>query len=275
MPLWLFMVGRCIMPQSKKRENPYSVQVEIPYFEIIKQLLLVLVPTIVGILIRKFLPKVANVIRKAMRPLAIFIIIFFLTVGIFIHLEIFRVIFVYWYLIPVSGLLPWFGYLLGFLGARILRLNRRDSLTISIETGIQNSGIAIMILKYSIEKPEGEIGVILCILISLLTPLPLYLFGIVHCIKRRVCCKKCCKQKTNENEPKGGDNSEQNVPSNPSNTKSSEIDNGNEELDKDHSGLITASESPRPSIESANYPFMAEIAKLEMEDKQNEENETK
>lgn len=53
--------------------------------------------------------------------------------------------------------LPWIGYLSGYLMGLILRQNAPDCLTIAIETGIQNTGIAIFLLRFALPQPEADL----------------------------------------------------------------------------------------------------------------------
>ena len=62
-------------------------------------------------------------------------------------------------------------------------------LTISIETGIQNSGIAILVLLYSMSQPEGDIGAVMPLVVSFLTPFPLLFAYVALSIKEGRCCR--------------------------------------------------------------------------------------
>lgn len=60
--------------------------------------------------------------------------------------------------IVVGGLLlPWVGYLFGYLVAFVLRQSPADCLTIAIETGIQNTGIAIFLLRFALPQPQADL----------------------------------------------------------------------------------------------------------------------
>jgi sodium/bile acid cotransporter 3/5 len=60
--------------------------------------------------------------------------------------------------IIVAGLgLPWLGYIFGWVAAHVLKQAPSDALAISIETGIQNTGIAIFLLRFSLEQPEADL----------------------------------------------------------------------------------------------------------------------
>lgn len=53
--------------------------------------------------------------------------------------------------------LPWIGYLLGYIMGKICQQNNPDCLTIAIETGIQNTGIAIFLLRFALPQPEADL----------------------------------------------------------------------------------------------------------------------
>jgi sodium/bile acid cotransporter 3/5 len=53
--------------------------------------------------------------------------------------------------------LPWLGYFCGWLLARLFKQPPNDTLAISIETGIQNTGIAIFLLRFSLGQPEADL----------------------------------------------------------------------------------------------------------------------
>ena len=65
--------------------------------------------------------------------------------------------------------IPWLGYGSGYVLARLLRQNHPDSLAISIETGIQNTGIAIFLLRYALPQPEADLttGMVLFVYLTL------------------------------------------------------------------------------------------------------------
>jgi len=54
-------------------------------------------------------------------------------------------------------LLPWLGYLLGGGVAFLLKQEWRDIIAIGVETGVQNTGLAIFALRFSLEQPEADL----------------------------------------------------------------------------------------------------------------------
>merc|ERR1719400_1086178 len=74
MPLWVFLLGEV---------NVAGTHIsDIPYFTITKYAVLLVVPLLIGVSIRKCLPKVANLMVRFMKPFALFLIVFILVCGI-------------------------------------------------------------------------------------------------------------------------------------------------------------------------------------------------
>lgn len=46
---------------------------------------------------------------------------------------------------------------MGWLASVLLRQNYEDRLAIAIEAGIQNTGIAIFVLRYALPQPEADL----------------------------------------------------------------------------------------------------------------------
>lgn len=60
--------------------------------------------------------------------------------------------------IIVAGMgLPWLGYGFGYGIARIFRQPHVDALAISMETGVQNTGISIFLLRYALPQPQADL----------------------------------------------------------------------------------------------------------------------
>lgn len=54
-------------------------------------------------------------------------------------------------------MLPWLGYFVAWLLSVLSRQNYEDRLAIAIEAGIQNTGIAIFVLRYALDQPEADL----------------------------------------------------------------------------------------------------------------------
>ncbi|PIO69436.1 hypothetical protein TELCIR_08738 [Teladorsagia circumcincta] len=92
------------------------------------------------------MPLLAYGIAKTiMRPFIIFVLIFVVVFGAITNLYMFRMM-----TVPalLGGLLlPWCGFMFGCFVSIITRRSPPDVTAIAIETGIQNTGIAILVLK--------------------------------------------------------------------------------------------------------------------------------
>ncbi|KAL5103853.1 Solute carrier family 10 member 6 [Taenia crassiceps] len=179
MPLMLFIYGRFFLDTKA---------IHIPYPQIAGQLCYIVVPVVIGMLIKLRFPVLAKrMVRLFLRPLA-FIFIFSI--------------------IGFAAALPWIGFLLAALFAFLCRRSRAEILTISIETGIQNNGIAILVLLYSMPQPEGDIGAVMPLVVGFLTPLPLMLAYAVVAAKEGKC-SQCCQKKKKITEVIEADDEEQ------------------------------------------------------------------
>lgn len=69
-------------------------------------------------------------------------------------------------------LLPWLGYIIAWCVAKTLKQNTIDSLTIAIETGIQNTGIAIFLLR-TLPQPQADLTIVIPVAVDIMTMFPL------------------------------------------------------------------------------------------------------
>ena len=117
----------------------------IPLWEVFKTIFILLgIPLTLGILTSRFLPKVASVLKK---PLQYISIVFFLAIVVLsfvgnmdAFLKCIKYIFI---VVLIHNLLA---LLTGFGVASLLKLPRRDRRTLTVETGIQNSGLGLVLL---------------------------------------------------------------------------------------------------------------------------------
>ncbi|XP_063590329.1 ileal sodium/bile acid cotransporter-like [Penaeus indicus] len=164
LPLWVFLMGPVILGEA---------DFAIPYKDIAMLVVSLAVPCCVGMLIQRFLPRVAKVLEWLLTPMSIFIVVFIFTFGVYANIYVFS-FFDLRTLLAGFGL-PTIGYLSGFLMAKLFRLPMQDVIAISIETGVQNATVAIFILKFTLEKPAGDLTVVFPAASAVMTPLPLFL----------------------------------------------------------------------------------------------------
>ena len=115
------------------------------------------IPVILGILANKYLPRITAKIQK---PIQKFSVVFFLAMVVIMLKNNFAQFIDSIHLIFIIVLLHnALGLGTGFSFARIFKLNVRDRRAISIETGIQNSGLALTLMfNPKIFPPDFELG---------------------------------------------------------------------------------------------------------------------
>lgn len=140
-------------------------QWQIPSSNIIQVLAVLLVPTVIGISLRKLNANVGAVIELIGAVLGIFVILFLL--GSWLPRN--------WELMLETGLgvyigavgLGLIGFALGYILSRVLRQDTRRARTIALETGIQNGPLAVLIVLLSFPGPEQQQVLLIPVLYSL------------------------------------------------------------------------------------------------------------
>ena len=118
---------------------------EIPFWEIFKTIVILLgIPLVLGILCSQYLPKVTKTLKKPMQYLSVafFIAMVVLTFGN--NIDAFMKCIKYIFLIVMVHNLLALG--IGFGTGSLFKIPYKDRRTITIETGIQNSGLGLVLL---------------------------------------------------------------------------------------------------------------------------------
>ncbi|WGH75829.1 bile acid:sodium symporter family protein [Tenacibaculum tangerinum] len=139
-PLNLELWGSLYEPTNKILKS-----VSLNPFEIFKLVLLILgIPIVLGMLVNHYHHTMAKKINKLLRPFSIFFFLLLIVIALYdnadvfknyIHLVIFLVIFHNIY-----------AFVIGYLTGKSFKLDMRDCKTISIETGIQNGGLGLLLI---------------------------------------------------------------------------------------------------------------------------------
>lgn len=128
--------------------------IEIPFSEVFRVVFIILgVPIVLGMLFAHFWPKAAE---KAKKPFSIFSIVVFvvMVLGMFIpNWQIFiQHIFMIFVLVLIHNACA---FSIGYMGSAAMKLPSVDRRSITIEVGIQNSGLGLtMLLNPAIFRPE-------------------------------------------------------------------------------------------------------------------------
>ena len=80
--------------------------------------------------------------------------------------------------------MPWSGIIISGLVAFAFRLSWEKIKTIMIETSLQNSAIALLVLRQSLPQPEADLTSVVPIACLLFAPLPFIIAFIVKLIAR-------------------------------------------------------------------------------------------
>ncbi len=143
---------------SKGPGGSLLVPIEIDFWQMVQTVVVLLgIPVILGLLAAQYLPKFTSKIKRPIRKLSILIFIAFVIILLsanfshfmrFIHL-VFIIVLIH------NGL----ALLTGFSMATFFKLPRVDRRTVTLETGIQNSGLALVLMfNPKIFPPELELG---------------------------------------------------------------------------------------------------------------------
>ncbi|XP_006825821.1 ileal sodium/bile acid cotransporter-like, partial [Saccoglossus kowalevskii] len=127
----------------------------VPYIQIMVSLALLCIPVAIGMITRSRKPEWAKKGVALIRPIGLLLILLALTTGVYSNLYLAD----QWTLTIVlaSVLLPILGFILGATLARVFRRDFQKTVTISLETGIQNSALATGLIKMVYEQPDSDL----------------------------------------------------------------------------------------------------------------------
>lgn len=135
-----------------------SINVSMDSIKMMKMVFLLLViPLFIGILFNSYLPRITNIINLPIKILSFLILIGFIVVAFLKNLELFMQY--YDYIIFAVFLHNIIALGSGYYFSKMLGNNTRDNRTISIETGIQNSGLGLVII-FTIFDGNGGMALI-------------------------------------------------------------------------------------------------------------------
>ena len=143
-----------ILPETEKILH----SINISFFAMAKTLVLILlIPLLLGIWFRRKFPSLTIRIEKYLRILSFLILAAFIAFALADNIEVFTeyIHYIVYLVLLHNGL----ALLTGFLTSKIARLNSKDVKTITIETGIQNSGLGLLII-FTFFKGMGPMALI-------------------------------------------------------------------------------------------------------------------
>jgi bile acid transporter len=137
----------------------------IPAANVAQVLVVLLVPTVIGMVLRKTNPNVGATIELIGSMLGIFVIIFLVVSWVPRNYQL--LLSTPWYVFFAAIGLGLFGMLLGYWLARLLKQDNNRSRTISLETGIQNGPLAVLIVTLTFKGEMQQQVLLIPVLYSL------------------------------------------------------------------------------------------------------------
>ncbi|CAM1349071.1 bile acid:sodium symporter family protein [Tenacibaculum crassostreae] len=139
-PLNLHLWGSLYEPT-----NEILKSVSLNPFELFKLVLLILgIPIVLGMLVNHYHHEMAKKINKILRPFSIFFFLLLIVIALYDNADVFKnYIHLVLFLVIFHNI---YAFLIGYLTAKSFKLNKKDCKTISIETGIQNGGLGLLLI---------------------------------------------------------------------------------------------------------------------------------
>ncbi|XP_041985325.1 P3 protein-like isoform X2 [Aricia agestis] len=189
MPAWLFSLGQVIFKDA---------QIVVPYKRIGLFVVCLVVPLLVGLGMQRFMPRVSRFMVRILKGFSTTLLLCIIVFAIVTNLYIFKL---FTWQIVIAGMgIPYLGFLAGYLVAKVFRQPHPDALAISIETGIQNTGIAIFLLRYALKQPEADLTTVVPVSVAIMTPIPMtivYIYQkIAACVRNRNAPQKMVEDLT-------------------------------------------------------------------------------
>lgn len=180
-PFWIFCLGRFYA------DTQFA---SVPFGYIFLNVLQIVLPLLAGVFFRWKWEKLSLRLMKIIRVLSFAFILFMLTFGIYANLYMYDFAMDYPYLVYISALFPAIGLVICFVFSIVFRLGVVQSLTISVEVGLQNVALALLLFKLFVPKPHGDMAAVIPFFISIISPLPLMLCFIGKLIRAKFYTEK-------------------------------------------------------------------------------------
>jgi len=139
-PFNLYFYGNLYAPTAEILQT-----IELSPWELVKLVTLILgIPLILGMWVRKSKPDLSVKLAKILKPISLVIFMLFIVIAFYENLDIFINYIEYvLILVIVHNLLA---LATGFYFAKLMKLTFTDQKTLAIETGIQNSGLGLLLI---------------------------------------------------------------------------------------------------------------------------------
>ncbi|XP_065338215.1 hepatic sodium/bile acid cotransporter-like isoform X2 [Cloeon dipterum] len=166
-PFWVFSLGHVIFAEA---------EIGVPYKRMAFTTTYLFAPLLIGIFIQCKFPKVAKILAKTLKPLAGFLLVYAIIAS---YPKLYLLKFVNLRLLVACISNPLLGFIFGALVSTLFKQTEKDIIAISIETGIQNMPISVLLLKTVFERPESDISEVVPLSIFVATQVPLGLLLVI------------------------------------------------------------------------------------------------
>lgn len=148
-PLMLYLYGSQVIPAES--------ELQIPITNIVVTLAILLIPVVLGMLIRRYNANIGAVLELMGGLMGLFFIVFLMATWVPRNWDLLSS--TPWQVYVVAIGLGLFGITIGYLIAKALRVHPANARTIGLETGIQNGPLAIAIITLTFQgSPQlGEL----------------------------------------------------------------------------------------------------------------------
>ncbi|GIX81473.1 p3 protein [Caerostris darwini] len=187
MPLWIFTLGASLF-----RDN----EATIPYLNMAGSLVLLTFPIVIGLIIKRYSPKLTRISMKIIKPFTIFCVLFGITLASYVNRFVF---YLFTWRVVVAGLsIAWGGYCFGALVSWLFRLERAQIIAISIETAFQNPAVAFVLLLLTLPQPGADLSSVPVVAQLMLTGIPMWILLIYTRIRRKITSSRESRRSTGQ-----------------------------------------------------------------------------
>jgi len=182
-PLWLFIMGHLIV----------NSEIDLKLHWFVMWLAIHAGAYGLGLLLRRFSPNGMDAyLNWFAKPFLLLYSILFVTLGVYINIYVFSLL--DHKVMAGAATLPLFGYLIGVASSYIARQDGTRIKTIAVETTTFNTFLIVVIARFSLPQPDGDIAAALPLWIVFMTPIPLLLTSIVKRIQNSLW-ERCAKRR--------------------------------------------------------------------------------
>lgn len=175
MPLWIFSLGRLLFQQA---------DIQIPYVNLLTSLLFLALSLAIGIVIQKVSPSCAKFLKRYLKTFTAIVILIVIVGGTWVSYHIFALLTVKAVLAGLTVALG--GYLFGAIVAIAFKLPLSQIIAVSIETALQNPGIAFVLLQMSLKHPDSDLATVPIVGQLFMTGIPLWIGFCIYFILTRL-----------------------------------------------------------------------------------------